>query len=94
MSRSLGSLWECRVVIFFLSLDNQRLTEKTISLAFIHVVLISCLNKIKFLTPHQFTCPGCNSSYIGKTEKNLATQLSEHSDPLKSSCEHANFILI
>ena len=49
---------------------------------------------------YEFTCPGCNSSYIGKTERNLATRLSEHSDPQKSSiskhlseCEHANFIL-
>ena len=35
--------------------------------------------------------------YIGKTESNLATRLSEHSDPLKSSnCKqykNANFIL-
>ena len=69
--------------------------------------LISCLKKIKFLTPrapinivYEFTCPGCNSSYVGKTERNLANRLSEHSDPLKSSIskhlsewENANFIL-
>ena len=30
---------------------------------------------------YEFTCPGCNSSYVGKTERNLATRLSEHSDP-------------
>ena len=49
---------------------------------------------------YKFTCPGCNSSYIGKTERNLATRLSEHSHPQKSSiakhlseCEHANYIL-
>ena len=49
---------------------------------------------------YEFTCPGCNSSYIGKTERNLATRLSEHSDPQKSSiakhlweCEHTNYIL-
>ena len=49
---------------------------------------------------YEFTCPGCNSSYVGKTERNLATRLSEHSDPQKSSiskhlseCEHANYIL-
>ena len=37
---------------------------------------------------------------MGKTERNLATRFSEHSDPLKSAiskhltdCEHANFIL-
>ena len=49
---------------------------------------------------YQFTCPGCSKAYIGKTERNLATRLSEHSDPLKSAiskhltdCEHANFIL-
>ena len=22
---------------------------------------------------YKFTCPGCNSSYVGKTERNLAT---------------------
>ena len=49
---------------------------------------------------YEFTCPGCNSSYVGKTERNLAIRLSEHSDPQKSSiskylseCEHANYIL-
>ena len=50
---------------------------------------------------HEFTSPGCNSSYIlGKTEGNLATRLWEHLDPLKTSipkhlseCEHDNFIL-
>ena len=38
---------------------------------------------------------------IGKTERNLATRLSEHSDPQKSSiakhlseCEHANFYIL
>ena len=49
---------------------------------------------------YEFTCPGCNSSYIVKTERNLATRLSEHSDSQKSliakhlsECEHANYIL-
>ena len=49
---------------------------------------------------YQFTCPGCSKTYIGKTERNLATRLSEHSDPFKSAiskhltdCEHANFIV-
>ena len=48
----------------------------------------------------EFTCPGCSKAYIGKTERNLATRLSEHSDPLKSAIskhltdsKHANFIL-
>ena len=49
---------------------------------------------------YEFTCPGCSKAYIGKTERNLATRLSEHSDPSKSAiskhltdCEHANFIV-
>ena len=49
---------------------------------------------------YEFICPGYNSSCISKTERNLATRLSEHSDPQKSSiskhlseCEHANYIL-
>ena len=48
----------------------------------------------------EFTCPVCNSSYVGKTEGNLTTRLSEPSDPSKisiskhlSECEHANYIL-
>ena len=63
---------------------------------------------VVFVFPHtsrsnlvyEFPCPGCNSSYIGKTERNLATRLSERSDPQKSSiakhlseCEHANYVL-
>ena len=67
---------------------------------------ISCLKKDKIPNTlrsnlvYEFTCPGCNSSYIGKTERNLAIRLSEHSDTQKSSiskhlseCEHANYIL-
>ena len=67
---------------------------------------ISCIKKDKIPNPlrsnivYEFTCPGCNSSYVGKTERNLATRLLEHSDPQKSSiskhlseCEHANYIL-
>ena len=49
---------------------------------------------------YEFNCPCCNSSYTGKTERNLANRLSKHSDPLKSSiskhlseCEYANFLL-
>ena len=42
-------------------------------------------NSLRSNIVYEFTCPGCNSSYIGKTERNLATRLSEHSDPQKSS---------
>jgi hypothetical protein len=48
----------------------------------------------------QFTCPGCNMSYILKTERNLTTRLSEHLDPLKSAiskhlidCDNNNYLL-
>ena len=58
------------------------------------------LNPLRSNIVYEFTCPGCNSSYVGKTERNLATRLSKHSDPQKSSiskhlseCEHANYIL-
>ena len=27
---------------------------------------------------YQFNCPGCNDSYIGKTERNLCTKTKEH----------------
>ena len=49
---------------------------------------------------YEFICPGCNMSYIGKTERNLATRLSEHLDPLKYAvskhlidCDDANYLL-
>ena len=32
---------------------------------------------------YQFTCPGGSKAYISQTDRNLATRLSEHSDPLK-----------
>ena len=61
-------------------------------------------DKIPDLSPnnlvYQFTCPGCNASYIGKTERNLATRLSEHFDPHKSAiskylseCDYASYLL-
>ena len=34
---------------------------------------------------YEFTCPGCSMSYVGKTERNLATRLSEHLDHVKSA---------
>ena len=65
-------------------------------------VSYSCLKKIKFLTPRApilFTNLLVLVATV-KTERSLATRLSEHSDPLKSSiskhlseCEHGNFIL-
>ena len=30
---------------------------------------------------YQFTCPGCNSKYIGKTDRCLSTRLTEHGKP-------------
>ena len=77
-------------------------------------VVICHTKKISYLLPkkdkipfsscsniaYEFACPGCKSSYIGKTESNLATRFSKHSDQHKSSisrhlseCEHANYIL-
>ena len=34
---------------------------------------------------YKFTCPGCNESYIGKTERNLNARLNEHLYPAKSA---------
>ena len=49
---------------------------------------------------YEFTCPGCNESYIGKTERNLNTRLKEHLDPAKSAiskhltdCDNANYLI-
>ena len=28
---------------------------------------------------YEFTCPGCNATYIGKTDRNLLTRVTEHS---------------
>ena len=49
---------------------------------------------------YEFTCPGCNEFYIGKTERNLNTRLKEHLDPAKSAiskhltdCDNANYLI-
>ena len=49
---------------------------------------------------YEFTCPGCNESYIGKTERNLHTRLKEHLDPAKSAiskhltnCDNADYLI-
>ena len=33
---------------------------------------------MKSYVVYQFNCPGCNNSYIGKTERNLRTRTEEH----------------
>ena len=33
---------------------------------------------MKYYVVYQFNCPGCNDSYIGKTECNLCTRTEEH----------------
>ena len=33
---------------------------------------------MKSYVVYQFNCPGCNDSYIGKTERNLRTRTEEH----------------
>ena len=33
---------------------------------------------MKSYVVYQFCCPGCNSKYIGKTERNLCVRLEEH----------------
>ena len=49
---------------------------------------------------YEFTCPGCNESYIGKTERNLNTRLKEHLGPAKSAiskhltdCDNVNYLI-
>ena len=29
---------------------------------------------------YHFTCPGCSKSYVGKTDRNLVTRLTEHAN--------------
>ncbi len=48
---------------------------------------------------YEFTCPGCKSKYIGKTDRRLYTRIKEHSLDNKSeifnhitSCEHFQHI--
>ena len=48
---------------------------------------------------YQFTCPGCNASYIGKTERNLSERCKEHATTRNSAigchfyeCEEFQFI--
>ena len=40
---------------------------------------------MKFYVVYQFNCPGCNDSYIGKTERNLCTRTEEHACSNKGS---------
>ena len=57
---------------------------------------------------YQFTCPGCNSKYIGKTDRCLSTRRTEPGKPYTninnnnssssisqhlSQCEHAKYII-
>ena len=37
-----------------------------------------------------FRCPGCDESYIGKTERNLYTRLDEHCSEPSAICTHLN----
>ena len=47
---------------------------------------------------YEFSCPACNSKYIGKTDQNFSTCVQEHSGSEKKSpvynrllkCEHFN----
>ena len=40
---------------------------------------------IKYYVVYQFNCPGCNDSYIGKTEHNLFARTEEHACSDKES---------
>ena len=50
---------------------------------------------------YEFCCPACNSKYIGKTDRNFATHVQEHSGSDKKSpvynhlleCEHLNYVV-
>ena len=50
---------------------------------------------------YEFCCPACNSKYIGKTDRNFATHVQEHSGSDKKSpvynhlleCEHFNYVV-
>ena len=68
---------------------------------------VNCFLSCKDKTPseyrnsvvYQFSCPGCKSSYIGKTDRCLITRLKEHNNRESSeinahinSCEHFQHI--
>ena len=65
-----------------------KITHRTNKLA------MFCSNKSRLLPQHKshvvynFICPGCSSSYIGKTDRNLITRLEEHSKPPSSSSQY------
>ena len=40
---------------------------------------------MKSYVVYQFNCPGCNASYIDKTERNLCTRTEEHTCSDKES---------
>ena len=97
---------------FFVSLNEKlrrhlknpntqiRVREKTTKLCFYtnNKDKVPLLNKSHVV--YKFSCPGCQSSYIGKTDRTLLTRTREHAVTDKESaiykhlrtCEHLAFI--
>ena len=89
---------------FIVSLKNPntqiRIREKTTKLCFYtnNKDKVPLLNKSHVV--YKFTCPGCQSSYTGKTDRTLFTRTREHAVTDKESaiykhlrtCEHLTFI--
>ena len=91
--------------------DIFRITARASEL--VHKVATNCCNLSgcnlsRSNLVYQFTCPCCNSKYIGKTDRCLSTRLTEHGKPCTninnnnssssisqhlSQCEHAKYII-
>ena len=55
-----------------------RIIQSTQKLSFYTNMKDQIPKLIKSYVAYQFYCPGCNNSYIGKTEQNLCTRTEEH----------------
>ena len=69
-----------------------RIIQSTQKLSFYTNMKDQIPKLMKSYVVYQFDCPGCNDSYIGKTERNLCTRTEEHacSDKESAIYDHIN----
>ena len=74
---------------------NIRIKQKTTKLCFFTCTKDKTPPLCKSDVAYEFTCPGCNCSYIGKTNRTLFTRTQEHALTDKESAISTNiFVLI
>ena len=62
-----------------------KVTQSTQKLCFYTTIKDKTNKLMKSYVVYQFCCSGCNSKYIGKTERNLCVRLEEHATDNGSS---------